>query len=83
MSTRELFEFVVDPSLAEDQIDEYLEKVLSPLIALVDNDLCCHVSSFQRLLNLQLGSHSSSSTQLSNLFVGAREDHESVIRANC
>lgn len=42
MSTRELFEFVVDPSLAEDQIDEYLEKVPSPLIALVDNDLCCH-----------------------------------------
>lgn len=54
-----------------------------PLIALVDNDLCCHGSSFERLLNLQLGCHSSSSTQLSNLFVGAREDHESVIRANC
>lgn len=29
MSTRELFDFIVDPSLAEDQIDDYLEKVLS------------------------------------------------------
>jgi len=29
MSTRELFDFVVDSSLAEDQIDDYLEKVLS------------------------------------------------------
>jgi len=27
MSTRELFDFVVDPSLAEDQIDDYLEKI--------------------------------------------------------
>lgn len=27
MSTRELFDFVVDPSLADDQIDEYLEKI--------------------------------------------------------
>ena len=29
MSTRELFDFIVDPSLAEDQIDDYLEKVMS------------------------------------------------------
>jgi hypothetical protein len=27
MSVRELFDFVVEPSLAEDQVDEYLEKV--------------------------------------------------------
>jgi hypothetical protein len=27
MSVRELFDFVVEPSLAENQVDEYLEKV--------------------------------------------------------
>jgi hypothetical protein len=27
MSVRELFDFVVEPTLAENQVDEYLEKV--------------------------------------------------------